>query len=335
MSDPSPTHTNEQRSDLPSVLQREFLFIIGSDRSGTTWLQSMLGAHPQVASTVQLTLFHTYIPAWIEAWRNDEALIADPRQWDMGLPIVWSEDEFRLFLREFAASIYERVLDRNPQATHVLDKHPAYREHTDDIDWIIPHARFLHVIRDGRDVALSLMAAKEGLGWGFSTLDEAAMHWKSYVEVARQAEKYSGRYLEVRYEDLHAAGSQTLQNVFEFCNLPASVEEIDQIVQQHSFDQMKAKSASPDDRHDAPPAHYRVGRAGSWQDVFSNSDRYIFERSAGSLLRELSYADDTWWYSSWWQRDALRLQEAARGLARRLKRACRALQQPIRALQGN
>ena len=311
--------------NLPTALQKEFVFIIGSDRSGTTWLQSMVGAHPRVASTVQLTLFHTYIPAWIEFWKEDEELIADSRQWDMGLPVVWSKDDLQGFLREFAARVYERVLDRNPDATHVLDKHPAYREHTADIDWIIPHARFIHVIRDGRDVALSLMAAKEGLGWGFSTLSEAAMHWRQFVEVARKAEQYDGRYLEVRYEDLHTNGPQTLKTVFEFCNLDLSDEDVEQIVQQHSFDKMKSKSASPDSRHKAPASHYRSGRVGSWQNVFSNTDRYVFERHAGPTLRELGYADEDWWYSNRWQGHKLKIQETSRGIGRRLKRAWLAL----------
>ena len=79
---------------------KDFLFIIGSPRSGTTMLQILLASHPQVASTVEQTLFNLYIAPWLETWRM-EARNLKERGWKLGLPILLEEEELMEFLREF------------------------------------------------------------------------------------------------------------------------------------------------------------------------------------------------------------------------------------------
>jgi len=313
------------RGTLGDVLQKQFIFIIGSDRSGTTWLQSMLGAHPQVATTVQLTLFHTYVPDWVRSWKLECEYIEDENQWDMGLPIVWSEDEFVDFLREFISRVYARVAERFPDATHLLDKHPAYRHHVEEINMLIPHARFIHVIRDGRDVAVSLKAAKKGLGWGFSSISDAAVHWKQFVEAGKQAAKYGDRYMELRYEDLGDEGEQTMRNVFDFCDLPSGDEEIADIVERHRFSEMKSKRSSPDPNRSAPADHYRRGKAGGWRDELKPLEQYFFHLYAGGLLEQLGYAESQWWYKSSLQKVRLQTMGNVYRTARRLRRAWQVL----------
>ncbi|QDU92541.1 sulfotransferase family protein [Lignipirellula cremea] len=314
-------------SDLavPDVLQKQFLFIIGSDRSGTTWLQSMVGAHPQVATSVQLTLFHTYIPDWLRSWKSETEFIADSRQWDMGLPVVWSEAEFLDFLREFLARVYARVLAGKPTATHVLDKHPAYREHVEEIHLLLPQAKFIHVIRDGRDVALSLLAAKEGLGWGYSTLNEATRAWAHSVKRGRDAAVYGDQYLEVRYEELLEQGPEVLAAVFDFCDLPCDAPQVQQIVDNHQFDAMKKRSAAPVASRQAPPAHYRSGKAGAWRQGMTPAQQREFNMLAGDLLRELNYADADWLRTGPLRRGFYQAGEVLAAVRRRMYRAFNAL----------
>jgi hypothetical protein len=121
----------------PKVLEKEFLFIIGSPRSGTTWLQLMLGAHPQVCATTELRLYNKYIAPWLEAWQG-EALLSEEGKHYLGLPVLWTEGEFRDFLRSFLERVYAKVLATKPQATHVLDKHPHYSAFVEDIHFFIP-----------------------------------------------------------------------------------------------------------------------------------------------------------------------------------------------------
>ena len=80
------------------------------------------------------------------------------------------------------------------------DKTPRYVRKLELISRVFPEARFVHVIRDGRDVALSLLERD----WGPKTIEQAASLWRKRVRAGRRAGAILGRrcYIEVRYEDL-------------------------------------------------------------------------------------------------------------------------------------
>lgn len=278
-------------------MNKQYVIIIGAPRSGTTWLQSMLGAHPLVSTTVELTLFSQYAASWLAIWAREAQNLSAGR-WYQGLPALWTEEEFHAFLREFIERVYQRVSDRNPEATHVVDKHPGYSMYVDDISRLLPKARFIHVIRDGRDVAVSMVATRKRVGFGASTIQDAALAWKNHVLAARLASRCRGRYLEVRYESMLSDSIDTLQAVFDFCELPADRADVTAIVDQHQFDRMKAKRQVGDSRARASQGHYRKGKAGSWRSELGPINRYICHRIAGGLLRELAYSEGDWWATS-------------------------------------
>jgi len=286
-------------------------------RSGTTWLQIMIGAHPLVCTTVELTLFNKYTAPWIKSWKEEAANIAEGR-WHQGLPFLWGEDEFSHFLREFLRRVYERVLALNPQATHILDKCPGYSEYVEDINRLLPNARFIHVIRDGRDVAVSLVTARKQIGYGAASIQDSAAVWKEGVRAARKGRQYQDRYMEVRYEDLSVNGVDTLKSVFDFCNLPASGKDVADILQSHQFKQMKAERRHPDKRVKTHEAFYRKGKVGSWQEELDPMQRFLFDRIAGELLHELGYAEDGWWADSSRQRFLLPVLAAMSRVSKRV-----------------
>lgn len=279
------------------TVDKQFVFIIGSPRSGTTWLQLMIGAHPRVCTTVELTLYSAYTAPWIKAWKSEAANIEQGR-WHQGLPFLWTEDEFYAFLREFLGRVYERVAATNPQATHVLDKHPGYSMCVADINKLLPQARFIHPIRDGRDVAVSMVAARRQMGFGTGTVADSAAAWQRHVRAAQDASQYRDRYLEVRYEDLSATGVDTLKCVLDFCGLPASMQDVTAIVKAHQFKKMKASKTTPARGVKAPDGAYRKGEVGTWQEDLRPLQRYLFDRIAGDLLCELGYAEEGWWAES-------------------------------------
>jgi hypothetical protein len=277
-----------------SSLNREFLFIIGAPRSGTTWLQAMLGAHPDVCTTVELTLFNVYIAPWLKAWRTETAHMSAGR-WQQGLPVLWTESDLLAFLREFLDRVYTKLLESKPDATHILDKQPNYTACIDDIRLLLPQAKFIHIIRDGRDVAASLVAAYRDMGFGSRTIRDAAHVWRSSVEQARGAKAFAGNYFEIRYEDLLTSPQDWLQKTFDFLHLSADDAEIDRIVKHCAFEKMKVTQQSPAVGIKELPAHFRKGMAGGWKDDFGPMDRFDFDRIAGGLLKDLGYADENWW----------------------------------------
>ncbi len=273
---------------------KEFLFIIGSPRSGTTMLQILLASHPQVASTVEQTLFTHYLSPWLEAWKSEVHNIEE-RGWKLGLPILWQEEELTDFLREFLRRAYGKVLAGKPGATHILDKHPGYSHHLDTIKRFLPRARFIHVIRDGRDVASSMIAVHKKMGFAPKQIQGAAAKWKRFVIAASEGARYGNDYLEVRYEEFLNSRADGYARVLNFCGLPHEPGWIDEMLAANTFEKMKARGASPDPQTKLSPKRYHRGVAGGWHSDLSAWERFEFDRIAGDLLRKLNYADGDWW----------------------------------------
>ena len=135
-------------ADIPVV------YLIGAPRSGTTWFQLMLGSHPEVATPVELAFFSNYVAPWYEAWtRQVEGGAAEIKPAYWGVPAALTESEFEEAVGLVAERIYRGVLEAKPGAAVLVEKDPQYCGCMDAIMRTVPHARFVHVIRDGRDVA--------------------------------------------------------------------------------------------------------------------------------------------------------------------------------------
>src|SRR4051794_12960674 len=91
------------------------LFIIGSPRSGTTMLQVIIGEHPLVATTVELTLYRFYVAPLLKKW-DEEKENSDTGRWHQGLPFVWKREELAAFLHEFTDRVYRKLLASKPGA---------------------------------------------------------------------------------------------------------------------------------------------------------------------------------------------------------------------------
>ena len=273
---------------------KQFVFIIGSPRSGTTMLQILLASHPQVASTVEQTLFTHYVAPWLEAWQSEVHNI-DERGWKLGLPILWQEEELVDVLREFLRRAYTKILASKPGATHILDKHPGYSHHLGTIKRFLPAARFIHVIRDGRDVACSMMAVHKKMGFAPKQIQGAAAKWKRFVSAASEGARFGRDYLEVRYEEFLNNRAESYARVLDFCGLSYEPGWIEEMLAANTFEKMKARGASPDPQTQLSPKRYHRGVAGGWHSDLSAWDRFEFDRIAGDLLRKLNYADEDWW----------------------------------------
>ena len=99
-----------------------------------------------------------------------------------------------------------------------------YVLHIRDLARLFPESAFIHLVRDGRDVACSFLE----LGWA-DTIEEAAMHWRLRVTRGRRAGRAlpSGRYLELRYEDLVRDPDTQLRALCSTIELPFSTAMLD------------------------------------------------------------------------------------------------------------
>lgn len=268
-----------------SILDQEAIFIVGAPRSGTTWLQRMLSAHPQVASVEpELTLFSRYVAPWEDNFRKEQEAM-DAGRWRQGLPVLWDAERFHRHLRHFLEETYGEVLALRPGATHLLDKHPNYANHMPLIARYMPRARFIHLVRDGREVALSMMSARRRVGHSPGEIREAAREWRrNVINARRHGAGLPGRYLELRYEELRANGVAVLEQVSHFCGLRADDALLHDIVEAHDI------RVKPVSRGDAA-----MGLEADWRTRMSLRERYLFDRIAGDLLCELGHARSGWW----------------------------------------
>jgi sulfotransferase family protein len=147
----------------------------------------------------------------------------------------------------------------------------------------LPQAKFIHIIRDGRDVALSLH--KEGwirpLPWDRSQgLLVAALHWLWKVSRGRQyGQRFAPDYLEVRFEDLLSKRDEVLLSISEFVDY-----EIDpEFIQKNALGTLKDSNST---FRSTVQQKQPIGR---WRTLLSQPDIDLLESVLGPQLLELGY----------------------------------------------
>lgn len=288
------------------VLQdKTMLFIIGAPRSGTTWLHHILGAHPDVAALqVELRHFNQYIQPQRKAYQTEKENIANGTR-NLGHPNIMDEAEFNQHLQAFTEDVYQRIAATNENATHIVDKHPGYALAIADIQALIPEAKFIHVLRDGRDVVRSMISAHQREGFGHGNLWGAAHHWKENVEAAHTFHsQHPGTCYELRYEDLEARPEATLKALLEFCKLDHS----DAILQH-----LTGPNGPIHQKVSAP--HQTKNEASRNSVILSLKERFLLNEIAGKLLLQLNYTDNRhWWANSATDRTKMHFYQFARGM---------------------
>jgi hypothetical protein len=163
------------------------------------------------------------------------------------------------------------------------DKTPIYVHSIPLLARLFPEARFVHLIRDGRDVALSYLSVP----WGPATIWQAARKWRADVSAGRRAGRslQPGRYLEVHYEHLVREPAATLEKVCSLADLPFS----ERMLEYHR-DGIHRLQAPPD----GVPFHASSAKPPTrglrdWRSEMSWEQIAAFEAVAGELLSELDY----------------------------------------------
>lgn len=309
-------------STANEALSREFVFIVGAPRSGTTWLHRMIAEHPQVASVdPELTWFSRYLPPALGNFEREKQHI-DKGDWQQGLPILFTAEEFVQGLRELTGTVYERVLRTRPAATHIVDKHPNYANHMATIARMLPQARFIHIIRDGREVAASMVSAAKREHFGAEEMRGAAEDWNRFTLNARKTGKEFGaqHYMEVRYETLLKDDGTVLRSVFAFMGLSVDATEASAIVARNAFSKKAVSAADPARKADPNL---------TWRQRLDLRERHRFDRVAGPLLIELGYARAAWWATGPTDRLSIAFSSTAIRLKRSLKAAWGAFRQEV------
>jgi len=261
------------------------IFIGGCGRSGTTLLREMLNRHPNIFCGPETSMFG--LPFWPDniskMWNIDEQKIFNQAQQADNL--VEFAEQFYQSQSEQAGK--QRAADKTPNNIRVIDK---------ILTWF-PNSRFIHIVRDGRDVACSLRHhPKQQIVHGKIVpseinrpISECATRWLNDTSSGLVYRSHP-RYYEVRYEDLVREPVLSLKKICEFIDEDYSNEMLEPnaslldsmdvgrlVNNQNSKDKISSKS---------------VGR---WSQELSSEEKREFTDVAGELLIAMGYAEDYSW----------------------------------------
>ena len=290
----------QTESPIPTSVQNRAIrmkrpvFVLGSPRSGTTLLYHMLLSSGGFAVyRSESKIFDLIAPRCgsLRVAKNKEKMLDlwfhtrmfGVTEVDQGtfraevmLDCNTAGDFLRIFMEDIA---HAQKVDRWAECTP---------EHLLYVPWIkreLPDAQFIHIIRDGRDVALSLQ--KQGwvqpLPWDRDrSLIVAGIFWEWIVGKGREFGRALGAdYTEIHYEDLIANPRSTLMRLGQFINHDLDYDRIQQVAI-GSVNEPNTSFTSEVQRGGFQP----VGR---WRNSFSSSDLAAFEGAIGPFLKELGY----------------------------------------------
>jgi Sulfotransferase family len=276
-----------------------YLFIVGCARSGTTLLQRIVDAHPQIAITPSMH--------WISGYfkRRKVSRPEDPVTSEMvsGLLVDRKFDRFRIRREELEGLIgsgepvpYSRFLagifhlyGKTQGKPLVGNKTAPYVRRLPALHALWPKARFVHLIRDGRDVCLSVMnwsKAEDTAGryatWTEDPVTTIALWWKRKVLLGREAGKSLGPnlYQEIRYEELVSEPAKACETLCSFLELPYAEAML-------RFDERRDGTHLDIER--AHPSFPITRGLRDWRSQMTAEEVERFEAAAGDLLDELGY----------------------------------------------
>lgn len=307
-------------------------FIVGEMRSGTSWLRRTLSAHPEIACGHEGSFFgrdydREEIPVYAGPVSSFTRALAASEELRVWHELPWNQwtDGYDEDLRNLTRLSIDYFLAKEVSRTGkriVGDKSPQHTECLDEMHEVYPDARVIHIVRDGRDVAVSAMhhwwrlakdraegifeltpeeleirdaylEDREGfLAGGKSIfteerLGQLARRWSYRVGKAHYdgTALYGERYLEIRYEDLLEDTPNTLRRVFELLHARRGDAIVERCLRASQFERASNRRQGEED----PNSFFRKGVAGDWRDIFTERDREIYGKLAGDRLIEMGY----------------------------------------------
>ena len=299
-------HTRHaHRADFESRL----LWIFGSPRSGSTWLLRLLSEHHQVRGMNEPQIGSFLGPFVCDLPGRDPAdldvtnctLLRLQRSTFVGFfadqfDEVWNRPLGRL-IRERLYAHACRLTEPLPRSGILAIKEPNGSQSADIIMRTLPNARLLFLLRDGRDVVDSELAAHLRGSWlsrqtplsgvadseRTSFVARSAYTWLWRTEIVQEAfERHQGPKYVLRYEDLVRDPHGELRKVFDWLNLEMGDTELGAIVDRNRFDRASEGVTGPKE-------FFRAATPGLWRKNLLPAEQAVVEDILTSKVTELGY----------------------------------------------
>jgi hypothetical protein len=290
-----PSRGTEDGASPPAT--NPYVFIVGCPRSGTTLLKRMIDAHPQIG----ISRATYWIPSWFEQRRGltpdgfvTPALISKLLAYRKFSKMNIDRSELEALLASEEPMPYSRFVSgifdlygKKRSKPLVGDKTPGYVRRLSTLHDLWPTARFIHLIRDGRDVCLSTLHWRKAdkkrqryPTWAEDPVSTAALWWEWQVRRGLEAGSSlgDGLYRELRYESLVARPKEQCASVSSFLSVPYSEAML-------RFHEGRTQEASESKRRWMPATR----GLRDWRTQMDPDHVERFEAVASDLLEELGY----------------------------------------------
>lgn len=280
------------------ILQERPVFVIGSERSGTTLIMAILGCHPRIA-VPEVTWYYPRFKPYLHTYGN-----------------LGNEDHFRTLAHEMANGLrvpYWRMeVDQETFAEEITQRaaeieqsfagvfatmFERYAAHKDKPRWgektpynifyldqileDFPNAQFVYIHRDGRDASAEFLDS----AFGPTNIYSAARIWRDGQKAALAFRKKlsDDQWFNIKYEELVLEPVDHLQRLCTFLG----EEYTDKLMAFHTTATAKRRGATKDNWALAHPITDR--HVGIYRSQLSLRDQKIMSWVAGDILRELDY----------------------------------------------
>ncbi|HUN42743.1 MAG TPA: sulfotransferase [Acetobacteraceae bacterium] len=285
-------------AQIGTLATARIFFIGGAMKSGTTWLQLLLNAHPEIACKGEGHIANHLAPLLAQSVDRHNQKIAHKNK-DVfneidGFPLYDRDDLAYLIGAALLLPFASATANKNLRA--IGEKTPDNIRHFDLLRTIFPNARFLQVIRDGRDCAVSawfhnLRATPE---WTLSTYpalsDYAAVFAQEWATDIAQAQAFAASCpaacLTVRYESVLYDTAGVLRGILEFLGLDAATDIIAQCCEAARFERLSdGRARGTEDT----ASFFRSGTSGNWRAHLDEAANRAFIAAASPWLEVLGY----------------------------------------------
>lgn len=274
-------------------------FVMGVKKSGTTWLQHLLNAHPNVHCFGE-GYFHRFGQHLLQAAKAYNAGLEEKVKIFGGSQFsLLGNEEFVLLFRTFILERLSRNLpeDRRDRLMCIGEKDPDHCQQASLMMQMFPEATYIHIVRDPRDAAVSWWhhilrfdsaTAKSRYKSFEAASVDYAKGWEQQIRRVRSAQAYTrARYVELQYEQLLASPAEVMTELFKTLGVPNQFDLVSKCVTASEFSTL---SGGRKPGEDETQSFFRKGVAGDWKNHMSpDLGQKILSLTKG-LAAELRYS---------------------------------------------
>jgi hypothetical protein len=246
-----------------------------------------------------------YIGPQLRAWKSQRANLSDRGVGHaVGPPAYFRDEEFLAILRRYLLDLLKPMVDQLSSDELFIEKTPSHGLYIPEIKQFLPDTRFIHILRDPRDVVASLLGASRtwGASWAPDRPSVAAAMWVQHIQAIHEASKRlsSNDFHELTYEKLWQSSKETLKELARFLNLIWSDDDIKKAIEINQAEAMKFGGTSIPVYGEVavrmgavaklPQGFIRKARPNVWQSDLSLRDKFQVWRVVHRTMEKAGYS---------------------------------------------